>query len=534
MGSSLSTVTRHSLRFKLFLTFSVLTLVICTTISSLYALREIRSYRQRTIEKSQILATSLATAVRLPLFSEDQAALARAAAETAGYAGVRSVTITNTAGVVLAQAGPPQAPNRREAISRDAVVMPGPQALSADEVMGLYAGNDTPLGRINVTMDDAELTAFIRTLAATSILTALFFWVVVSYLSFLVVQWVTRSLTPLIVGIRAMRGGDYAARIIPAGHDELAEAAAAVNELAKALQTREAENEQLQQKLVEAMRMEVREERRKMMAKLIQTNRMTSLGLLVAGMAHEINTPNGAIKLAGQQVARTWRDTVPILDRVVTEEGDFMLGGMEYSLAREEIGKASEVIVRSAERIDRVVKDLRNYNLGEQGAARNQGVDVNQVVVEALEIVRAQGSNDRVLIGHNLGQDIPSVPGNRHQLEQVVTNLILNGMQAIREGSYGTVTVTTGLEVATSSVTISVRDDGVGIPPDVMAHLTEPFFSTRIDRGGSGLGLYISNFIVTEHGGRLSFSSEPGRGTTATISIPATGTFSPQPSALSP
>ena len=154
--------------------------------------------------------------------------------------------------------------------------------------------------------------------------------------------------------------------------------------------------------------------------------------------------------------------------------------------------------------------------------------------MEALEIVRAQGSNDRVLIGHNLGQDIPSVPGNRHQLEQVVTNLILNGMQAIREGSYGTVTVTTGLEAATSSVAISVRDDGVGIPPDVMAHLTEPFFSTRIDRGGRGLGLYISNFIVTEHGGRLSFSSEPGRGTTATISIPATGTFSPQPSALSP
>ena len=73
-----------------------------------------------------------------------------------------------------------------------------------------------------------------------------------------------------------------------------------------------------------AMRLEMREERQKMMAQMIQTNRMTSLGLMVVGMAHEINTPNAAIKLAGQQVTTIWRDLIPILDRVADEEGNFI------------------------------------------------------------------------------------------------------------------------------------------------------------------------------------------------------------------
>ena len=89
---------RHTLRFKLFLTFSLLTLVICATLSGLYLWREIHSYRQRTGEKAQILATSLAGSVRLPLFADDREALARIVAETAGYAGVKVVTVTTAAG----------------------------------------------------------------------------------------------------------------------------------------------------------------------------------------------------------------------------------------------------------------------------------------------------------------------------------------------------------------------------------------------------------------------------------------------------
>ena len=510
---------RHTLRFKLFLTFSILTLVICATLSGLYLWREIHSYRQRTGEKAQILATSLAGSLRLPLFADDRETLSRLAAETAGYSGVDTVTITTTARNIVARAGTPSNHESYDAISRDASVQAISSTGSTEESMGLVIGGSASLGRVRVTMNNSEMRAFVRALIITTALTALFSWVVVNFLSYYVVVWVTRSLTLLITGISSIREGDFSTRIPLAGKDELTETAAAINDLAEALQQRDAENDQLHWELVESMRSEVSAERRKMMAKLIQTNRMTSLGLLVAGMAHEINTPNAAIRLAGQQVARTWRDVVPILNRVVEEEGSFYLGGVEYDQVREEVDKAAEIIVRSAERIDRVVKDLRNYNLGERQALDDR-VDVNYVVSEALSVVRSQGGRSNITLVPDPAQGLIPVTGNRYQLEQVVTNLLLNSMQAIPEGLPGTVTVSTGLDANTDEITITVTDDGVGIAPDILPNLLEPFFSTRIEQGGSGLGLYISNHIITEHHGRLTFTSEPGRGTSVTVSLP--------------
>ena len=268
-----------------------------------------------------------------------------------------------------------------------------------------------------------------------------------------------------------------------------------------------------------AMRLEMREERQKMMAQMIQTNRMTSLGLMVVGMAHEINTPNAAIKLAGQQVTTIWRDLIPILDRVADEEGNFILGGVEYRLLRDEIRKAADVIVRSAEKIDQVVKDLRNYNLGHRSGMIDL-VNVTQVVMDALELVRAQGSYGKIQIIPDLARDLPPVRGNRYQLEQVITNLLLNGMQAISEEHSGSVSVRTGLDPTTGDIIMAVRDEGNGISPELLPFLLEPFFTTRIEQGGSGLGLYISNYIVTEHGGRLIFESAPGKGTDVTVALP--------------
>ncbi len=516
----LSPFTRHTIRFKLFITLSLLTLLLCVTLSSLYAWREIISHRQRTGIKAQILASSLADAVRLPLFANDRPNLVRLAGETNNYSGVAGVTITRVTGEIAARSGSPIGNESSGVIFSEAPVQTLSQGENRDLSMEYSYGGDSPLGKVRVTMDNSEMSDFVRALIITTSMTALFFWITASYLSYLAVQWITRSLFPLITGLTQIRGGEYATRIPSAGNDELTVAATAINELAESLQKREAENERLQQELVETMRGEVKEERRKVMAKLIQTNRMTSLGLLVAGMAHEINTPNAAIRLAGQQSSRVWRDLLPILNRVAEEEGSFYLGGLEYPRAREELIRSAEMIVRSAEKIDQVVKNLRSYNLGERQSLDDR-VNVTQVIMEALAIIRAQGGVKQITLVHDLDRSLPPLLGNRYQLEQVVTNLLLNGMQAIPEGRQGTVTVSTGQDDTSSDVFISIRDDGGGIPADVMPHLLEPFFSTRIEKGGSGLGLYISNFIVTEHRGRLTFTSEPGLGTTVTVSIPS-------------
>jgi signal transduction histidine kinase len=350
-------------------------------------------------------------------------------------------------------------------------------------------------------------------------MTALFFWLIVTLISYQILIWVTRALDPLTSGIRAIRGGDYVFRIDTNTHDDLGEAAKEVNELAEELQRRDYETKKLQQEIFDLMKLEVKEERRKIMAKLIQTNRMTALGLLVSSAAHEVNTPNGAIKLAALQIGKTWKDTVPVLDQVAEEEGDFSLGGIEYSQVRKELPRAMEAIIRGSERIDEVIKDLRAYSLGERNDLWADVV-LNQVVADALTIIRAHGNRNSIQIVCSLDQDIPAVHGNKYQLEQVVTNLILNAIQSIPSGRSGTVTISTSCDLKRPEVILSVRDDGEGISQEVMANLMEPFYTTRMDNGGSGLGLYISNFIISEHKGYLEVESEVEHGTVITVRIP--------------
>ncbi len=268
----------------------------------------------------------------------------------------------------------------------------------------------------------------------------------------------------------------------------------------------------------QAMRLEVQEERQKIMAKLIQTNRMTSLGLLISSIAHNINTPNGAIKLAAQHLAGSWKDALPILEQVTKEEGDFTLGGLPFGVAKVEIRGAAESILNNADRVERVIQDLRAYNVGERNEL-SPGVSVNRVVEEALTIIRAHGRQGEISITPTLALNLPNITGNQYQLEQVVVNLLLNAMQAMPDNR-GSITVRTEYSSETAEVKIVVMDQGEGIKPEVRKHLFEAFFSTRMDKGGSGLGLYISNFIVLEHRGRLTIDSGQCGGTVATVHLP--------------
>nr|WP_284694572.1 ATP-binding protein [Geomonas sp. Red32] len=120
----------------------------------------------------------------------------------------------------------------------------------------------------------------------------------------------------------------------------------------------------------------------------------------------------------------------------------------------------------------------------------------------------------------SLGTDLPVIVGSQQQIEQVLINLIMNAMQAL-PNACGEVGVVTRFDQKSNEVVVEVQDSGIGIGAETMERLFEPFFSTKLDRGGSGLGLYISQFIVAEHGGRLLLVSEPGQGTLARVLLPA-------------
>ncbi len=260
------------------------------------------------------------------------------------------------------------------------------------------------------------------------------------------------------------------------------------------------------------------EEKQAIQAKLVQTNKMTSLGLMVSGLAHEVNNPNNIIKLTAHLLDKSWRDIVPILEKRYLEEGDFRIAGQKFTLAKTIVPEHITGIRNNALRIEGIIKNLRDF--ARKGVANlHSRAELNTIVSMAATILNSQIKHSCRNFNLVLDETVPTVRCNPQQLEQVVINLILNAIQSLptRERK---VTVSTSFDRDNGFVVIRVDDEGAGMPPDVKERIGEPFFTTKIDRGGTGLGLAISAFIIKEHQGLLEFESEPGNGTTVRVKLP--------------
>lgn len=476
---------RASFRFKLFMIFTLLTALITSLFSTLYIFSEISERTSRAGDRARLLATQLSDGVRLALFAEDRETLLQMAGTTARYPDINAVTITANDGRVLAEVRRPSKPAANDLLSMSAEVRSMPQGLSPESA--LTGSDDTSgvrIGTVRVDLDTSGERENTHRLIATACCVSFLFWATVSLLSYLALRQVTRSFNTLVHGLETMQEGNYTVSIPIERDDEAGRATAAVNHLAAALRQREVENARLQEELVNAMRLEVQEEKKQLMAKLIQTNRMTFLGLLASSMAHEINNPNAAIHLAGTYLSRAWKDALPLLQQAAEEEGDFCLGGLPFSAARDELAQSCATIERSTKLIAAVVHDLRSYSLGKPNEFRPD-VDLNQVVSNALSVIRAYGHHSDMSIWTDLAPELPSVNASPHKLEQVVVNLLLNALQSL-DGGKGRIMVSTAYLPTVGEATITVQDEGEGIPAEHMERLLEPFFSTRLDRGAAG------------------------------------------------
>lgn len=260
------------------------------------------------------------------------------------------------------------------------------------------------------------------------------------------------------------------------------------------------------------------EEKKAIQAKLIQTNKMTSLGLLVSGMAHEVNNPNNSIKFSAHVLARTWSDMLPILDNYSRAEGDFVIGGHKYSQIREALPQLITGITDSSRRIEGIIKNLRDFVRKGQADLSMQ-TDINRIVSVSASILNNQIKMHTKNFKLDLDERVPEVRGNSQQLEQVVINLIMNALQSLPDKERS-VSVITSFDEQAGQAVIRVSDTGCGMPPEIMSRLFEPFFSTKLDSGGTGLGLAISNVIIKDHRGFLELESEYGKGTTAIVKMP--------------
>jgi PAS domain S-box-containing protein len=265
-------------------------------------------------------------------------------------------------------------------------------------------------------------------------------------------------------------------------------------------------------------RKKVEEQARLHQQQLMQASKMVALGTLVSGVAHEINNPNNFVMLNSPILKEAWENAMPILEKYYEENGDFILGGMQYTEMRENIPTLFSGISDGAKRIKQIVDDLKNY-VRDDTADLTQSVDLNEVLTSAISLVSNMIKKSTNHFDVEYGKNLPLLKGNFQRLEQVAINLIQNACQALTSNNKG-IFISTSYDNEKSNVVFRVKDEGTGIPSETLSQITDPFFTTKHDSGGVGLGLSISARIVEEHAGTMHFTSEPGLGTTVEIILP--------------
>ena len=252
---------------------------------------------------------------------------------------------------------------------------------------------------------------------------------------------------------------------------------------------------------------------------LIQADKMVSLGVLVAGMAHEINNPNSFMTLNLPLIQEVWEDIAPILQTYYLENGDFLAGGLEYSELREVMPDLLARMLEGATRIRGIVGSLKNFSRRAPDDFKWE-IAVNEVVRNSLELVGNLVAKSTNSFRLSLAEDLPSVTANPQKISQVVINLLVNACEALTDRSQA-LEVGTRYDASRQEVVVRVMDEGTGIPPEILSKIMDPFFTTKRETGGTGLGLSVSSAIVEEHGGQLRFTPGPTGGTVAELRLPA-------------
>ena len=250
---------------------------------------------------------------------------------------------------------------------------------------------------------------------------------------------------------------------------------------------------------------------------LILADKMASLGVMTAGVAHEINNPNSFILQNGQVLEKCWFAVMPILERYYQENGDFMCAGEPYTKLKTEIKNMTLAMISGARRIQEIVNALSDFSQS-GGEDLSQPVNCNAVIESAAAIMQNLIKTSTYHFSTQFEDNLPDVLGNSQHLEQVFINLITNACHALPDPSKKIVVST---RTSSKGVLIEVCDEGEGIPPENLGRIMDAFFTTKQGASGVGLGLSISYNIVKNHGGELTFSSELGKGTTAAVKLPA-------------
>jgi two-component system NtrC family sensor kinase len=311
-----------------------------------------------------------------------------------------------------------------------------------------------------------------------STLAAAFIWIVVY-----------RPVKALIAGTHRVAGGDLNYRLPVRSADELGDLAVSFNKMT-------AEVAGVQATIEEEVRRKTAE-LEKAHKSLLKSEKMASIGKLAATVAHEINNPLFGILTYARLVLRG-------LARV---EGE----------GRDEMVEQLQTIERESKRCGDLVKNLLTFS--RQAPSNREPNDLNTIVHRAVMLVKHKLDMQSIELVERLAESLPAVECDANQIQQVVLVLLVNASEAMPKG--GRLEVSTEFNSSAEQGVVRVKDNGSGIPADVLPRIFDPFFTTKEDQNRTGLGLAVAFSIVEQHAGEIAVQSEPGKGTEFKVALPA-------------
>jgi len=314
---------------------------------------------------------------------------------------------------------------------------------------------------------------------------------------FFVWQVVGRPVKALERGTERLAAGDLGYQIDVQSKDEIGELAHSFNGMSRQLHSEHTENLAWTRTLEQRVEQKTRELKRAH-EHALHTEKMASIGKMADVLAHEINNPLSGI-LTYAKLLRKWID-----------RDDAGVG------RHQEICDSLDLIASESRRCGDLVKNLLTFS--RTTPMNLQPTNVNQVIERSLRLVQHQLDLASIHVQPQLDPELPPVLCDAAQIEQVLLALVMNALDAMPQG--GNLWLTTNSTREPSQVRIVVRDDGAGIPPEILPRIFEPFLTTKETGRGVGLGLAISHSILERHNGNIEVQSELGRGTTFTVTLP--------------
>jgi two-component system NtrC family sensor kinase len=296
---------------------------------------------------------------------------------------------------------------------------------------------------------------------------------------------ITKPLKGLVFATERIAQGDLDYEVPVASADELGNLATSFNKMTKTLKSSDEEIQKRSSALERA-----NQELRETQVQLIQTEKLSSLGRLAAGVAHELNNPLTGVMTFSHLLLKNAQDEATKRDL--------------------------EIIIRETTRCREIIKGVLDF--ARQNPPQRKLCYINGVIEKTLSLLQHQAVFHNITIERKLNELLPQIWIDENQIEQVVMNIALNAAEAMN--GQGILSVSSGVSQGGDFVEVRVSDTGMGIPQENLSKIFDPFFTTKDPQRGTGLGLSVSYGIIQKHHGDIIVESEVGKGTTFTVRLP--------------